>query len=84
MVCSLKKKLRYNRTITISETYNTQFGELTFEKFFTKFGQNCIDLLSSVDSKFFYRNLIHNIDVNLKRSIFQFPKFNIFIKNFVY
>ena len=53
MVCSLTKELRYNRTITISETYNTKFGELTFEKFFTQFGKNYIDLLSSVDSKLF-------------------------------
>ena len=53
VACSLTKELRYNRKITISETYNTKFGELTFEKFFTQFGKNYIDLLSSVDSKLF-------------------------------
>ena len=32
VVCSFTKELRYNRTLTISETYNTKFGEFTFEK----------------------------------------------------
>ena len=43
MATSLTKESRYNRTSIISETYKTKFGELTFEKFFTKLGQKWID-----------------------------------------
>ena len=59
MGCTLKKELKMK---FYNETYNPQFGELTFEKLFTKFGRNCTDilsLLSSIDCKLFSGNLIN-------------------------
>ena len=78
------KELR-NRKIFLGKISNLKYGEITFEKCFSRFVDKCILLKNIIEVEETFFNIItKNIDDFFVRFIHNFLEFDLIIKNFIY